>query len=161
MWWSIGPTFISLVSRTPVTFVFFMVDPYNPALRPGPVRICNQFLRFLMKSLPSPPLPSHPLTHPPTHPLLKKRLNKRRTNKFIKIFESFVILFSSSSSLNTNGSKFRQEKKWNGRRRKEGLLIEYKVRINLKSKFSIFLTSEVNRPNIELDFYLSPSLFFE
>ena len=82
-------------------------------------------------------------------------------NKFIKIFESFFVLFSSSSSLNTNGSKFRQEKKSNGQRRKEGLLIEYKLRINLKSKFSIFLTSEVNRPNIELDFYLSPSLFFE
>ena len=49
-------------------------------------------------------------------------------NKFIEIFESFFILFSSSSSLNTNGSKFRYEKKWNGRRRKEGLLIEYKVR---------------------------------
>ena len=36
-------------------------------------------------------------------------------NKFIKMFEPFFILFSSASSLNTNDSKFRQEKKWNGR----------------------------------------------
>ena len=111
-----------------------------------------------MKPLPSPPI--HLPTHPPTHPLLKKRLNKWRTNKFLKIFESFFILFYSSSSLNTNGSKFRQEKKWNGRRRKEGLLIEYKVRINLKSKFSIFLTSEVNRAKYRARFLsVSLSLF--
>ena len=56
-WWSIGPGFISLVSRTPVTFVFFMVDPYNPAPEPGPVRICIPFLGFSL----NPPLPS---THP-------------------------------------------------------------------------------------------------